>query len=128
MKEISFIGLDMAMEHAAFQMFKNVKTSIGIIVPKFEMLRRHHEELVFNIRSISDKSIIRLTERTMILNNGSTASFFVHRQDSDMSVIRGHQFNIFFSLYNAIPYEFKLALIPQMIMEPDTKIYEVFDR
>ena len=125
MREIEFIGPEMAMEHASFQMFKHINYKIGVIVPRYAMLPRLKHEFDLNIKSIDSKGIHKCTESQTHLNNGSSIYFTVSKPD----IFRGIQLNTIFSMYEPIQYELKLQLIPLLAMGgPNTILYTVYDR
>ena len=125
MKEIEFIGPEMAMEHAAFQMFKHVNMKIGVIVPKFHMLNNVRRDLDLNLNSIDSRSICKKTESRYSLQNGSDIMFMSATQADPW---RGHQFSIFFMMYEPLPHEKKLSLIPALTCNPNSILYTVYDR
>ena len=116
----------MAMDHASFLIFKHVDYHIAMIAPEFEMLSRARKELQFNIKVIDRHAIDRLTESRIELSNGSSITL-ISRARGDNGW-RGYKFNIVFSLFEPIPYELKLSLIPCLVMDPDSILYTVFDR
>ena len=126
MKEIQFIGPTMAYEHASFQVFKNVNYHIGFISPKFMMLDRARQEIVFNIKAISSHVIERLTERVIQLSNGSRITFITQAQGDNS--FRGYELDLVFMMFEPIPHEMKIALIPCLIKNPDSILYTVYDR
>ena len=126
MKEIEFIGPTMALEHASFQMFKNVGYQIGIITPNLQLHNQVKQELLFNLKAIDSHSLDRIIETQIILSNGSKAIFSSKRQLDNS--YRGYAFNMIFAMYEPIPYEIKLNIIPCLITDPNSILYTVYDR
>ena len=125
MKEIEFIGLEMSMEHAAFQAFKHTNFKIGVIAPKFQMLQNARESLNLNVRSIDSGSICKLTETRFSLQNGSDIFLMTTTQNEPW---RGMKFDMVFVLFEPLPHRMKLSLIPTLACNPNGILYTVYDR
>jgi len=125
MKEIVINDIDIAMEHAAFLGFKNIHHIIGIAVPKFEMIKFVHHQLLTNIQAISPSSIDRLTETSIYLNNGS--KYYLSSMTQGDRSYRGYRFNKFFTVYEKLSHEVKMALIPCLALDPLSVLYFVKD-
>jgi len=126
MKEITFIGPEMAMEHAAFQAFKHINYNIGIMTPTFQMADKARRELEFNVKAIDSNSICKLTERTITLLNGSNIYFMSKAQGSNG--FRGYSFDLMFVMSEPLEYEMKLEMIPCLSCNLDSILYTVLDR
>jgi len=126
MKEISFIGPEMAMEHAAFQAFKHINYNIGIIAPQFDMLSRARRDLEFNVKSIDSNCISKITERTISLANGSNIYCMSKSQGSKS--FRGMSYNIIMVMFEPLEHEMKLELIPALACNQGSILYTVYDR
>jgi hypothetical protein len=126
MIEGEFFGLDLAIDHSSFQIFKHINYHIGIIAPKFKMLDRVRRELEFNIKAIDKNSIDALAEKMILLNNGSRITLMT--TDQGDREFRGYEFNMAFVLFEPLAYELKLVLIPALAADPNSKLYTVYDR
>jgi hypothetical protein len=124
MKEITFIGPEMALEHAAFQVFKHVNFQIGIMLPKYDMLVQASREVGKNVNAIGKTSISKQTNDVIELHNGSKIIFCTQTQKA----IKGYMFDMFFAILEPLSHEMKLELIPLMCGNPDNILYTVYDR
>jgi len=126
MKQIEFFGLTMALEHASFQLFKNTNFHIGIITPTFDLLAQIHKELVLNVKAINSNEITKLTEKNIYLSNGSTAYQFTQTQSNN--IIKDYSFNMIFSMFQPLNYEWKMSVIPSLTMNLNSILYTVYDK
>lgn len=109
MKEIKIIGTRMALEHASFQLFKNIRFKIGIVTPNFQLHDKIHQELILNIQAINNSSLDRVRKHHIQLSNGSEVVFGNQTRGSDL--FRGYRFNMAFYMNDPLPHEIKMALI-----------------
>ena len=124
MNEITFIGPEMALEHAAFQIFKHINYNIGIMLPRYNMLVDVSHEAGKNVKAIGDNCISRQTRDVIELHNGSKIIFCTQKQKS----IRGIRFDMFFTMYEPISHQMRLDLIPSLCGNPNNILYTVLDR